>query len=206
MKNTEQETTIVYWWSNNNNLCGCRTTLQPGILFPQVWCAHWHRDTCPWLGKQCGIRISCCATYSEHLLEHWNHVLSMISSAIPLCENDHEEAKHTHELPGKESSCAHLMLEIMPCMAALTGITKYLWLAADKGRKWNNSSFTCTSPFCIFKGVLQDLKRIGSTEIIKEIYRRKWKSLVTSELLYLNAIFFVEGQIFHLKKESPGCF
>lgn len=46
--------------------------------------------------------------------------------------------------------------------AAFTGITKYLWLAADKDRKWNNSSSTCTSPLCIFKGVLQDLKRIGS--------------------------------------------
>lgn len=63
--------------------------------------------------------------------------------------------------------------------AAFTGITKHLWLTADKDRKWNNSSSTCTSPLCIFKRVLQDLRRIGSTEIIKEIYRRKWKSLVT---------------------------
>lgn len=86
-------------------------------------------------GKQCGIRISCCGTHHEHLLEHWDHVLSMIPPATPLCGNDHEEAKHTHELPGKESSCAHLRLEIMPSMAALTGITEYLWLAADKERK-----------------------------------------------------------------------
>lgn len=71
----------------------------------------------------------------EHLLEHWDHVLAMIPSATPLCGNDHEEAKHTPELPGKESCCAHLMLEIMPSTAALTAITKYLWLAADKKGK-----------------------------------------------------------------------
>lgn len=85
--------------------------------------------------ENCGIRISCCGTHNEHGLEHRDHVLGMTPAATPLCGNDHEEAKLTHELPGKECSCAHLMLEIMPSTAALAGITKYLWLAADKDRK-----------------------------------------------------------------------
>lgn len=134
--------------------------------------------------------IMCWATASLH------------SSSIH--RKEHEKAMHTHRSSVKESYCAHLILQITQSMAGLIVITKYLWLAADKNGKRNNSSFTYINPLYILKGVLQDLKRIASTELIREIYRRKWKPLVTSKLFYLNAIFSFRTESPFQKSNSLG--
>lgn len=102
---------------------------------------------------------------------------------VPIHRSKHVKATLSRWLSSQESDRAHLILAIRQSTAGLIVITKYLWLAADKSRKWNNSSFTCINSLWLLTGALRDPRRTTSAKFIEEIYRRNPKPLLTSEIL-----------------------